>query len=256
MVCRERSPTCGVCAQNADVRRTRLRNVNRDDAVSSFSPPYRLIGPIPWGHSGPLCHALSLSSLWTSHAACAIAIVGVRLATPGDWQCNGGSHLANGPKIFQMLLVIIIIIIYDCLLKAVMRTYVGDVSGDLAASEGGWGYGGDDLGGARTLPGCGHSRLGPLLCGGQHGRCRSDVPVLAQVLQAAVQSHYQPQREEQGPSATTTDPPQRYHRRRLPQRRSVRSLYISSVRRLVLDRKWKYDTSSILDDVTAKEVSS
>jgi len=27
-----------------------------------------VIGPIPWGHSGPLCHALSLSSssLWTS----------------------------------------------------------------------------------------------------------------------------------------------------------------------------------------------
>ena len=43
-----------------------------------------IIGPIPWGHSGPLCHALSLSSLWTSHAACAIAIAGVRLATPGD----------------------------------------------------------------------------------------------------------------------------------------------------------------------------
>ena len=42
-----------------------------------------LIGPIPWGHSGTLCHALS-SSLWTSHAACAIAIAGVRLATPGD----------------------------------------------------------------------------------------------------------------------------------------------------------------------------
>jgi len=29
------------------------------------------IGPIPWGHSGPLCHALSLSSSWTLHAACA-----------------------------------------------------------------------------------------------------------------------------------------------------------------------------------------
>ena len=43
-----------------------------------------LFGPIPWGHSGPLCHALSLSSLWTSHAACAIAIAGVRLATPDD----------------------------------------------------------------------------------------------------------------------------------------------------------------------------
>ena len=53
-----------------------------------------LIGPIPWGHSGPLCHSLSLSlsSLWTSHAACSIAIAGVRLATPGDWQCNGGSQ--------------------------------------------------------------------------------------------------------------------------------------------------------------------
>jgi len=47
-----------------------------------------IFGPIPWGHSGPLCHALSLSlslsslsSLllsWTSHAACAIAIAGVR----------------------------------------------------------------------------------------------------------------------------------------------------------------------------------
>jgi len=23
-----------------------------------------IVGPIPWGHSGPLCHALSLSSLW------------------------------------------------------------------------------------------------------------------------------------------------------------------------------------------------
>ena len=24
---------------------------------------FTLIGPIPWGHSGPLCHAFSLSSL-------------------------------------------------------------------------------------------------------------------------------------------------------------------------------------------------
>ena len=38
-----------------------------------------IVGPIPWGHSGPLCHALSL---WTSmrkrHAT-------VLLATPGEW---------------------------------------------------------------------------------------------------------------------------------------------------------------------------
>jgi len=46
------------------------------DARSVYSAP--LIGPISWGHSGPLCHALSSSSSWTSHAACAIAIAGVR----------------------------------------------------------------------------------------------------------------------------------------------------------------------------------
>jgi len=52
-----------------------------------------VIGPIPLGHSGPLCHALSLLlSSWTSHAACTIAIAGMRLATPGEWQCNGGSQ--------------------------------------------------------------------------------------------------------------------------------------------------------------------
>ena len=53
-----------------------------------------IFGPIP---CGTLCHALSLSLLllmmsWTSHAACTIAIAGVQLATPGDWQCNGGSQ--------------------------------------------------------------------------------------------------------------------------------------------------------------------
>jgi len=40
-----------------------------NDAGSTNCPLVQLfrllIGPIPWGHSGPLCHALS-SSLWTS----------------------------------------------------------------------------------------------------------------------------------------------------------------------------------------------
>jgi len=42
-----------------------------------------LVGPIPWGHSGPLCHALSLSSLasWTSMR---------RRRATGQWR-----HLVN-----------------------------------------------------------------------------------------------------------------------------------------------------------------
>ena len=43
--------------------------------------PPTIIGPIPWGHSGPLCHALSLSS-WTSMRRRRAT---VPLATPGEW---------------------------------------------------------------------------------------------------------------------------------------------------------------------------
>ena len=91
-----------------------------------------VIGPIPWGHSGPLFHALSLLLLlWTSILHCHspfVATVARRLrysyswlrlvlvvvstvATPGEWQCKirtGGVRrlaVANGPNIFQMLLV-------------------------------------------------------------------------------------------------------------------------------------------------------
>jgi len=84
-----------------------------------------LIGPILWGYSGLLCHALSslLLLLWTSILHChspGVATVARRLlilvvvstvATPGEWQCKirtGGVRrlaVANGPNIFQMLLV-------------------------------------------------------------------------------------------------------------------------------------------------------
>ena len=86
-----------------------------------------IVGPILRGHSGPLCHALSLL-LWTSILHChspGVATVAHRLryswlrlilvvvstvATPGEWQCKirtGGVRrlaVANGPNIFRMLI--------------------------------------------------------------------------------------------------------------------------------------------------------
>jgi len=66
----------------------------------SFPSNSIIIGPITCAHSGPLCHALLLS--WTSHAACAIAIAGVRqyrhlvngnvtVARSGEW----AQHFSN-----------------------------------------------------------------------------------------------------------------------------------------------------------------
>jgi len=86
--------------------------------LSRTSTPFRprhthiilltIFGPIPWGHSGPVCHALSLLLLWTSTLRChspGVATVARRLrysyswlrlilvvvstvATPGEWQCK------------------------------------------------------------------------------------------------------------------------------------------------------------------------
>jgi len=61
-----------------------------------------MIGPIPWGHSGPLCHPLSsLSSFsWTSMRRRRATV-----ATPGERHVKRLA-VANGPNIFQMLLVL------------------------------------------------------------------------------------------------------------------------------------------------------
>ena len=84
-----------------------------------------VIGPILWGHSGPVCHALSLLLsmlslwLWTLILHChspgdatrLILVVVSKVATAAEWQCKirtGGVRrlaVANGPNIFQMLLV-------------------------------------------------------------------------------------------------------------------------------------------------------
>ena len=70
--------------------RTSRRIVNRKDRFAF------LIGPILWGHSGPLCHALLLL-LWTSILHCqspGVATVARRLRY--SYSCRASAHLGSG----------------------------------------------------------------------------------------------------------------------------------------------------------------
>ena len=90
-------------------KKTRQSNERFQSAEVHCNGCRILIGPILWGHSSPLCHALSLlssSSSWTLMRRRHATVV-----TPGEWQCKAGRvhrlTVAYGPNIFQMLLVVL-----------------------------------------------------------------------------------------------------------------------------------------------------
>jgi len=61
------------------------------------------VGPILWGHSGSLCHALSLASSWTSMRKRRATVLACD-SSDTWWMASGGSQWRMGPTFFKCFL--------------------------------------------------------------------------------------------------------------------------------------------------------